>query len=148
MPIAWDITNRNGRQPGSRLAGLDAQFLCPSWIYVYQRYPYWLLMETYLRGYSLTWKFYSTKDGRSVEWQTSGLTNIVEAPEPLYRENPELDKDEIKQVDYEADGAYIRVDRTVYRDGGVHFSDVITTQYRPWQAIFEYGPGTEDIPTP
>jgi len=66
----------------------------------------------------------------------------------LYRENPELDKDEIKQVDYEADGAYIRVDRTVYRDGGVHFSDVITTQYRPWQAIFEYGPGTEDIPTP
>ena len=22
--------------------------------------PYWLLMETYMHGYNLTWKFYST----------------------------------------------------------------------------------------
>jgi len=151
-PHAYRVGYYEQKRDGSRdsrLAGLDATVFVPI---VDLRFtndtPYWLLMETYMGNYSLTWKFYSTKDGRSVEWQTSGLTNIVEAPEPLYRENPELDKDEIKQVDYEADGAYIRVDRTVYRDGGVHFSDVITTQYRPWQAIFEYGPGTEDIPTP
>ena len=56
-------------------------------------------METYIGNYSLTWKFYSTKDGRVVDSQSSGVTNIVEAPKPLYRENPELSKGEIKQVD-------------------------------------------------
>ncbi len=151
-PHAYRVGYYEQKRDGSRdprLAGLDATVFVPI---VDLRFtndtPYWLLMETYMGNFSLTWKFYSTKDGRSVEWQTSGLTNIVEAPEPLYRENPELEKDEIKQVDYEADGAFIRVDRTVFKDGSVYFTDVITTQYRPWQAIFEYGPGTEDIPTP
>lgn len=151
-PHAYRVGYYEQKRDGSRdprLAGLDATVFVPI---VDLRFtndtPYWLLMETYMGNFSLTWKFYSTKDGRSVEWQTSGLTNIVEAPEPLYRENPELEKDEIKQVDYEADGAFIRVDRTVYKDGSVYFTDVTSTQYRPWQAIFEYGPGTEDIPTP
>ena len=151
-PHAYRVGYYEQKRDGSRdprLAGLDATVFVPI---VDLRFtndtPYWLLMETYMGNFSLTWKFYSTKDGRSVEWQTSGLTNIVEAPEPLYRENPELEKDEIKQVDYEADGAFIRVDRTVYKDGNVYFTDVTSTQYRPWQAIFEYGPGTEDIPTP
>jgi len=151
-PHAYRVGYYEQKRDGSRdprLAGLDATVFVPI---VDLRFtndtPYWLLMETYMGNFSLTWKFYSTKDGRSVEWQTSGLTNIVEAPEPLYRENPELEKDEIKQVDYEADGAFIRVDRTVFKDGSVYFTDVTSTQYRPWQAIFEYGPGTEKIPTP
>jgi len=131
------------------LAGLDATVYFPL---VDMKFtndtPYWLLMETYMGNYSLTWKFYSTKDGRSISWDTTGATNIVEAPDPLYRENPELAEGDIRQVDYAADGAYVRVDRSVYKDGSLHFSDTFTTQYRPWQAVFEYGPGTEDIPTP
>lgn len=131
------------------LSGLDATVYFPL---VDMKFtndtPYWLLMETYMGNYSLTWKFYSTKDGRSVDWDTTGATNIIEAPEPLYRENPELAQGDVKQVDYAADGAYVRVDRTVYKDNTVYFSDTFTTTYRPWQAIFEYGPGTEGIPTP
>ncbi|MFH1446478.1 MAG: VanW family protein [Chloroflexota bacterium] len=132
------------------LAGLDATVYVPL---VDLRFtndtPYWLLMETYLgQYYSLTWKFYSTSDGRSIEWQTTGPTDIVPAPEPLYRENPDLEEGEIKKVDYAADGAYVRVTRIVYRDNVIYFQDVFTTKYQPWQAIFEYGPGTKDIPTP
>ena len=69
--------------------------------------PYWLLMETYVSASNgtLTWKFYSTSDGRTVEWQTSGPHNIVEPPEPFYEENPELSEGTIKQVDWAADGA-------------------------------------------
>jgi hypothetical protein len=100
-------------------------------------------METYMGNYSLTWKFYSTSDGRTVDWQTTGPTNIIPAPDPLYRENPELDEGEIKQVDYAADGADINVTRTVYKDNQVYFSDSFYTKFRPWQAIYEYGPGTE-----
>ena len=48
---------------------------------------------------------------------SSGPTNIVEAPEPLYKENPELEKGDIKQVDWEADGADVTVKRTVTRNG-------------------------------
>lgn len=149
---AYRVSYYEQRANGSKdpsLAGLDATVYVPL---VDLRFtndtPYWLLMETYMGNYSLTWKFYSTKDGRSVQWNTSGVTNVVKAPEPLYRENPDLDKGVIKQVDWAADGAYVRVTRTVMRDDRIHFEDAFTTQYRPWQAIYEYGPGTEGIPTP
>jgi hypothetical protein len=89
------------------------------------------------------WKFYSTSDGREVDWSTTGVTNVVEAPEPKYIENPELDKGEIKQVDWAADGADVTVTRTVTRNGEVINSDTFFTRYRPWQAVYEYGPGTE-----
>jgi len=132
----------------SNWAGFDATVYVPIVDFKFTNdTEYWLLMETYVYGNSsLTWKFYSTDDGRTVDWRTTGPTNIVEAPEPLYRENPELEKGEIEQVDYAADGADINITRTVYKDDKVHFSDSFFTRFRPWQAIFEYGPGTEDIP--
>ena len=71
-------------------------------------------------------------------------TNIVSA-RPLYRENPDLPKGTIKQVDYAADGAN-SCTRTVYLHDQVYFSDAFYTHFEPWQAIFEYGPGTEGIP--
>jgi vancomycin resistance protein YoaR len=110
--------------------------------------PYWLLMETYVNpSYSsIVWKFYSTKDGRSVEWQTSGLQDVVEAPKPYYYENDELENGEVKQVDWEADGADVTVKRTVNRDGVVIDQDTFITHYQPWQAKYEYGPGTEGMP--
>ena len=69
------------------------------------------------------------------------------APDPLYKENPDLANGEIKQTDWAADGSDITVTRTVTRDGDVIDQDVISTNYLPWQAKFEYGPGT-DIPSP
>ncbi|MEW6092642.1 MAG: VanW family protein, partial [Chloroflexota bacterium] len=78
------------QKPGSgtdpALAGLDATVYFPlvDLKFTNDR-PYWLLMETYFNAgeMSLTWKFYSTDDGRRVEWQNLGLRNIVPAPEPL-----------------------------------------------------------------
>ncbi|MCE5209168.1 MAG: VanW family protein, partial [Chloroflexi bacterium] len=131
------------------LAGLDATVFVPLVDFKFTNdTPYWLLMETYVNpSYSsLVWKFYSTSDGRSVEWQTSGVTNVVEAPDPLYRENPELAQGEVKQVDWAADGADVTINRQVYRDGQIINEDVFQTHYQPWQAIFEYGPGTEGMP--
>ncbi len=133
----------------SNLAGLDATVFVPLVDFKFTNdTPYWLLMETYVEGYSLTWKFYSTSDGRSVKWDSTGPTNTVPAPDPLYRENPTLAKDVIKQVDWAAQGADITVTRTVIRDGNVYLQDTFTTHYAPWQAVYEYGPGTEGIPTP
>ncbi len=140
---------KSGGGTDPSLAGLDATVYVPIVDLKFTNdTPYWLLMETYVRSSSITWKFYSTSDGRTVEWQTSGPTNIIEPPEPLYREDPDLDEGEINQIDWEAEGADVTITRSVYRDGGLYFQDVFRTHYLPWQAIFEYGPGTKGIPTP
>ena len=106
----------------------------------------WLLMETYVNvgARTITWKLYSTSDGRSVTWDTTGPSNVVPAPEPLFEENSELRKNEIKQIDYAAQGADVNVTRTVWINGQVYFTDQFQTHYQPWQAICQYGPDTED----
>jgi vancomycin resistance protein YoaR len=127
-------------------AGLDATVYVPIVDFKFSNdTPYWLLMETYVNPANrrLTWKFYSTSDGRSVEWDTSGLKNKVDPPDPVYEENEELSKGTIKQVDWEAEGADVTITRTVYRDGDVYLSDQYTTHYLPWRAVYQYGPGTE-----
>ena len=108
--------------------------------------PYWLLMETYLYkgSQSLVWKFYSTKDGRTMDWDTTGLVNVVPQPDPLFRENDELGKNEMKKVDYGVDGGDVTIARTVFKDGEVYFTDTFFTRFQAWQEVWEYGPGTEN----
>jgi len=129
------------------LAGLDATVYFPLVDFKFKNdSPYWILMETYVNeiGRSLTWKFYSTKDGRTVDIANTGPTNIVPAPSPLYEENAELKKNQMKQVDYAANGADVTVTRTVWKDGVIYFQEQITTHYQPWQAICQYGPDSKD----
>jgi len=128
------------------LAGLDATVYVPVVDFKFtNNTSYWLLMETYFNptSRSLTWKFYSTSDGRSVEWETTGPINIIESPDPVYEENPELAKGDIVQVDWAAEGADVTVSRIVYRDGQILFSDSFSTYYLPWGDIYQYGPGTK-----
>ena len=131
------------------LAGLDATVYAPVVDFKFTNdTPYWLLMETYVNvdARSLTWKFYSTDDGRQVEWNTTGLTNIKEPPWPVYEENKDLDKGKIKQVDWAVEGAQVTVTRTVTKDGQVIINDTFKTTYEPWAAVCQYGPGTENYP--
>jgi vancomycin resistance protein YoaR len=128
-----------------RLAGLDATVYFPLVDFKFTNdSPYWILMETYMSNSSLTWKFYSTSDGRSVTYDTTGPTNIVSAPEPSFEENPELGKNEMKQVDWAANGADVSVNRTVWKNGAVYFQDTVNTHYEPWQAICQYGPDSKN----
>lgn len=132
-----------------KLAGLDATVFVPIVDFKFTNdTPYWLLMETYVSPTydTLTWKFYSTSDGRTVNWSSTGPTDIIEPADPLYRENPDLPTGKIKQVEYAADGATVVVNRTVSRNGEVLYNDTFRTKYEPWQAVYEYGPGTQNIP--
>ena len=129
------------------MAGMDATVYFPLVDFKFTNdTPYWILMETYVDvgARTLTWKFYSTSDGRSVTWDTTGPTNVVPAPSPLFEENPELKKNEMKQVDWAANGADVSVTRTVWKNGAVYFQDNITTHYEPWQAICQYGPDSKN----
>jgi len=133
----------------TELAGLDATVYFPLVDFKFSNdTPYWLLMETYVNAAArtLTWKFYSTSDGRTVDWETTGLQNVVEPPDPLYEENPELAKGQVEQVDWAVEGADVSVTRTVTRNGEVLYADTFNTHYMPWRAVYEYGPGTKGMP--
>jgi vancomycin resistance protein YoaR len=131
----------------SNLAGLDATVYFPL---VDMKFvndtPYWLLMETYVNvgARRITWKFYSTRDGRTVDWETTGPMHRVPAPDPLFLENPDLEPGAIKQTDWAAEGADVQVVRSVNRGGQLINQDYFNTYYAPWQAVCEYGPGTDD----
>jgi len=128
-----------------RLAGLDATVYFPLVDFKFTNdSPYWILMETYVGNGSLTWKLYSTSDGRSVTWDTTGPVNIVPAPAPKFEQNDALGKNEMKQVDYAANGADVTVTRTVSKNGAVYFQDTFVTHYEPWQAVCEYGPDSRN----
>jgi vancomycin resistance protein YoaR len=135
----------NGTDPS--LAGLDATVYFPlvDLKFTNDR-PYWLLMETWFdpENYSLTWNFYSGDDGRSVDVQNLGLRNVIPAPEPLFEENQDLSQGTCKQVDWPGDGTDITVTRSVARGGTVLFTDTIRTHYEPWQAVYQFGPETEN----
>ncbi len=129
------------------LVGLDATVYFPLVDFKFTNdTPYWLLMETYMdvAGRNLTWKFYSTSDGRTVKWTTTGTKNIVLPPKPLFEENDELSKNEIKQVDWSAEGADVSISRTVFQNGTFYFEDVFNTHYEPWQAVCQYGANTNN----
>jgi vancomycin resistance protein YoaR len=131
------------------LAGLDATVYAPVVDFKFTNdTENWLLMETYINvaNRSLTWKFYSTSDGRQIDWQTTGLMDKVKPPFPVYEENDELKKGKIKQVDWAVEGATVTVTRTVTRDGEMIYRDTFKTKYEPWAAVCQYGPGTEDYP--
>lgn len=128
------------------LAGLDASVYVP---FVDLKFKndsdHWILMDTEMGPNSLTWKFYSTSDGRTLQWDTTGITDVIEPPEPIYREDPTLPTGTIKQVDWAVNGASVSVTRRVYKGDQLWFSDVINTTYIPWPDGYNYGPGT-DIP--
>jgi vancomycin resistance protein YoaR len=102
-----------------------------------------LLIETYFSSGSatLTWKFYSTSDGRTVQKDGPNITNRVPHGPDVYEENPDFKPGQIKQVDYAVDGADVTIYRSVYRDGAILYQDTFFTHYLPWQAVFQVAPG-------
>jgi len=129
------------------LAGLDATVYFPLVDFQFTNdTPYWLLMETSYNAkkQSLTWSLYSTSDGRSVQWQTTGLQNVTPAPPPDIQFNADAGEGVFHQVDWPADGADITVERTVMKGDKIYFKDKYVTNYQPWRAVCEYGPGVDD----
>jgi len=149
-PHAYRVTYYEQTYGGgynNELAGLDATVYVPLVDFKFKNdSENWLLMETYVGNNYLTWKFYSTGDGRTVEWETTGLTNIQDPPDPLYQENSDLAEGEIKQVDWSVKGADVTVTRYVHLDDEIIYNDIFVTHYMPWRAVYEYGPGTEGMP--
>jgi vancomycin resistance protein YoaR len=149
VPHAYRVSYYEETSGGidAKYAGLDATVYFPLVDFKFKNdSPYWILMETSvdLSSRSLTWRLYSTYDNRTVQWDTSGPQNVVPAPKPLFKVNPDLKPGQITQVDYAANGADVDVNRTVLKDGAIYFQDEFKTHYEAWQAICEYAQGMGD----
>jgi vancomycin resistance protein YoaR len=93
----------------------------------------------------ITFYLYGTKPDRVVESDPPQISNVRKAPPPLYEENADLPEGTIKQVDWAKDGMDVIVKRRVIYPDGKVTEQKFVSKYQPWQAIYEYGPGT-DVP--
>lgn len=98
--------------------------------------------EIDLKKGRLTFYVYGTRT-RTVEAEKGVITNRRPAPEPIYREDPNLPAGTIKQVDWAKEGMDVTVKRIIRYDDGRVKEEKIVSRYRPWQAVFLYGPGTK-----
>jgi vancomycin resistance protein YoaR len=126
-------------------AGFDATVFFPDVDFKFQNdSDAWILMETDVDRTTgrLTWRFYSTPDGRAVTYYTSGIRDEVDAPDPRWEPNPKLSPGEVKQVDWAVKGANVYINRTVTRGGQTINADSFNTHYIAWAATCQYNPDT------
>jgi vancomycin resistance protein YoaR len=108
--------------------------------------PYHLLIENYYNEIeeSLTFKFYSTSMGRTVEKSGPVFENIVPAPssaDDVWTFDPELEPGTVNQIDWATEGAKVTVGRTVFNAAGeVIIQEDFVSNYIPWANGYMYGP--------
>jgi vancomycin resistance protein YoaR len=91
----------------------------------------------------LTFRIYGTKPNRTVEMTGPEITNVKPALPASYQLDPALPAGKIKQVDWAKEGMDVVVKRTIrYGDGQVKEENIVS-KYRPWQAVYLYGPGAK-----
>jgi len=140
----WPHAYRVGWYERGYGPGLDATVFVPEVDFKFKNdTPYHLLIETYVNTAAgrLTFRFYSTSDGRQVTVSDPLVENVKPHGPDILEEDPTLPAGERVQVDYAVDGADVTVKRTVMRDGVVVSEDVVFTRYLPWQAVFKVGTG-------
>lgn len=124
--------------------GLDATVYSPLVDLKFQNdLAQYLLVETYTdtANSTVTFYFYSTSDGRTVQKDGPYISNKVPHGTPIYEENPDLAPGTIKQIEWSVDGFDVTVNRIVYRDGQIIRQDSFFSQYIPWQDVYQVPPG-------
>ena len=90
----------------------------------------------------LSFQFYGTKPGWTVETTKPVYSKRVPPPPPLYIEDPELPPGRVVQFDWTQAGLDASVKRRVIAaDGTVLIDETLKSHYKPWQAKYRFGPG-------
>jgi vancomycin resistance protein YoaR len=122
--------------------GLDATIYSPSvdlkWV---NDTGHHILIQTYVdkQNNTLTFRFYGTNPGRTVEIDGPYEDNYVAHGPAIYREDPTLPKGETKQIEWAKDGLDVTVYRIIKENGVEVRRDTFFSRYRPWQAVYLVG---------
>jgi len=88
---------------------------------------------------TLTFRYYGTNPGRTVEIDGPYESNPVPHGPPVYREDPTLPKGQTKQIEWPKDGLDVTVYRIIKQNGIEVQRDTFFSRYRPWQAVYLVG---------
>jgi vancomycin resistance protein YoaR len=122
--------------------GMDATIYSPSvdlkWA---NDTGHYILIQTYVDTdkKTLTFRYYGTNPGRTVELDGPYESNPVPHGAAVYREDPTLPKGETKQIEWAKDGLDVKVYRIIKENGAEVQRDTFFSRYRPWQAVFLVG---------
>jgi vancomycin resistance protein YoaR len=122
--------------------GMDATIYSPSvdlkWLNDTEHY---ILIHTYVDSVNstLTFRFYGTNPGRTVELDGPFESNPVSHGPDVFREDPTLPKGEKKQIEWAKDGLDVTLDRVIKKNGVEVRRDTIFSRYQPWQAVYLVG---------
>ena len=97
--------------------------------------------ETDLEAGTVTFRFYGTMTGRTVEMEGPFEANVVPHGPDIYREDPTLPKGTTKQIDWAHDGVDVTVYRIVKEGDKVLWKDTFFSRYKSWQAVYLVGTG-------
>jgi len=122
--------------------GLDATIYSPEvdlkWV---NDTGYYILIHTYVdrEKNTLSFRFYGTNPGRTVEIDGPYEENPVTHGPAVYREDPTLPKGQTKQIEWPKDGLDVTVYRVIRENGTEVQRDTFFSRYRPWQAVYLVG---------
>jgi vancomycin resistance protein YoaR len=127
--------------------GLDATIYSPSvdlkWVNDTGNY---VLIQTYVdtANSTLTFRYYGTDPGRTVEMDGPYEDNFVAHDPPVYRDDPTLPEGETKQIEWAKDGLDVTIYRIIKENGVEVERETFFSRYRPWQAVYLVGTKTEE----
>lgn len=100
-----------------------------------------ILIQTYVdkASNSLTFHYYGTNPGRTVEMDGPYESNHVKHGPAVYRDDPTLPKGQTKQIEWAKDGLDVTVYRIIKENGTEVRRDTFFSRYRPWQAVYLVG---------
>ncbi|GIW33284.1 VanW family protein [Meiothermus sp.] len=104
-----------------------------------------LVVRTAFTRSTLTVRLYGIPDGRQVSVSKPTILSRTPHPPPQYIVDNSLRPGQVKQVDWAVDGYRTRITRTITHPDGKVEVDVLTSNFRPWRAVYQVGPQT---PTP
>lgn len=122
--------------------GMDATIYSPEvdlkWV---NDTGHYILIQTYVdrARQTLTFRYYGTNPGRTVEMEGPVESNPVPHGPPIYRDDPTLPKGQTKQIEWPRDGLDVTVYRIIKVNGVEVQRDTFFSRYQPWQAVYLVG---------
>ncbi len=126
-------------EQGGKPVGLDATIYTPDVDFRFKNdAPTALLIETKtdLAASSITFRFYGTKTGRTVEMEGPVVDKVVEPGPPIYKKDTLLPKGTTRQVEIARQGSDVTLVRIVKEGGKVIGREEFKTQFVPTQATY------------
>jgi vancomycin resistance protein YoaR len=107
-------------------------------------YPILIQAEIGETSHRLTFRFYSTDEGRRVEMEGPEVTDEIEPAPPIYELDEDMEPGTVKRWQSAVGGLTATIERMVYdKDGNLLRHDTFVSKYAPRRAAYHYGPGYE-----